>query len=72
MTTDRYTKVVLTIIAVSLVTIALQHVIPSAFAQSNGITKVAVCDLQYPDLCAEVVGKKGAFSGLITYVATPK
>jgi len=66
MTTDRYTKVVLTIIAVSLAAIALQHTIPSAFAQSSGITKVAICDLKF-DNCAAVVGGQGTPSALLTY-----
>jgi hypothetical protein len=70
MTTDRYTKVVLTIIAVSLATIALQHTIPSAFAQSSGITKVAICNPQNPNVCAEVVGRYGEQWGFITY--TPR
>ena len=48
---DLYTKVVLAVIALSLATIALQHAIPSAFAQSN-LTKVIICETQYN--CASV------------------
>ena len=54
MNTDRYTKAVLTVIAISLATIALQHTIPSAFAQS--ITKVTICDPRYTSQCAGVTG----------------
>ena len=56
MTTDRYTKVVLTIIAVSLATIALQHTIPSAFAQTA--QRVVICDADYLYNCARL--KDGA------------
>jgi hypothetical protein len=56
MTTDRYTKVVLTIIAISLATIALQHTIPSAFAQTA--QRVVICDSEYLWSCARL--KDGA------------
>jgi hypothetical protein len=58
MQTDLYTKAVLTVIAFSLATIALQHAVPSAFAQS-GIQKVAICDPSYTEWCAEVTGRRG-------------
>ena len=54
MTTDRYTKVVLTVIALSLAVIAAQHVIPSAFAQKTSITRVAICDVSDPEKCAPI------------------
>ena len=57
MTTDRYTKFILTIIALNLATIALHNAIPSAFAQSREITKVAICNTKNPNVCAEVVGR---------------
>jgi hypothetical protein len=53
MTTDLYTKAVLTIIALALSAIALQHTIPSAFAQS-GVQKVIICDALTPSFCADV------------------
>jgi len=53
MTNDRYTKIVLTVIAVSLSTIALQQVIPSAFAQQSPI-KVVICDSVEANFCARV------------------
>jgi hypothetical protein len=53
MTTDRYTKVVLTIIAISLATIALQHTIPSAFAQSSAM-RVVLCDTDALYRCANL------------------
>jgi hypothetical protein len=59
MKTDLYTKAVLTVIALSLATIALQHTIPSAFAQ-NRITKVAICDPDQVELCASITGYRGA------------
>jgi len=51
MTTDLYTKAVLTVIAIALSAIALQHTIPSAFAQNN-LTKVIICETSYN--CASV------------------
>jgi hypothetical protein len=64
MTTDLYTKAVLTVIALSLATIALQHVIPSAFAQS-GIQKVMICDPKDHSECSRVgpaFGTNGALN----------
>jgi hypothetical protein len=56
MKTDLYTKAVLTVIAISLATIALQHALPSAFAQS-GIQKVAICDAAFSASCVGVRGE---------------
>jgi hypothetical protein len=53
MTTDLYTKAVLTVIALALSSIALQHAIPSAFAQS-GIQKVIICESE--NSCATLDG----------------
>ena len=61
MTTDRYTKAVLTIIAIALSVIALQYSIPAAFAQSNRPIKVWICDVRNPDWCADV----GTSGGLV-------
>ena len=56
MTTDRYTKAVLTVIAISLAVIALQHTIPSAFSQTNNAPiKVIICESAYGS-CARVAG----------------
>jgi len=56
---DLYTKAVLTVIAVSLSAIALQHTIPSAFAQNNQPVKVIICDPNfYPAECASVRGSR--------------
>jgi len=57
MKSDLYTKFVLTVIALALSAIALQHAIPSAFAQAyngrSGVQLVAICN---PDgkNCADV------------------
>ena len=61
MTTDFYTKIVLTVIAISLASIAFQHAIPSAFAQSNSEPiRVLICDYKHPQInnCASVEGNK--------------
>jgi hypothetical protein len=46
---DTYTKFVLTVIAASLSVIALQHsgVVP-AFAESNTVQRVIICDAEDP------------------------
>ena len=64
---DFYTKTVLTVIALSLSVIASQHVISPAFAQNNGVVKVAICDIQSPDFCAQVVGRYGDQRGFFTW-----
>ena len=56
MTTDLYTKAVLTVIAIALSAIALQQAIPSAFAQSS-VQRVVICDAEMRDwICARVSG----------------
>jgi hypothetical protein len=57
MKTDLYTKFVLTVIALALSTLAVQHTIPSAFAQANQREpiKVLICDpIGYEVRCANV------------------
>ena len=57
---DKYTKGVLTIIAIALMIIALKGtgLFPKAFAHSDGVHKIAICD-GYGVECAYV--SKGAF-----------
>ena len=52
MTIDNYTKVILTVIALSTSTLALKGVgiIPTANAQSSGVQKVVICS-KYGDTC---------------------
>ena len=57
MTTDLYTKAVLTVIALALSAIALQHAIPSAFAQAyNSQSRVQLVAICNPDgkNCADI------------------
>ena len=57
MTTDTYTKAVLTVIAISLAVIALQHTIPSASAQAyNSQSRVQLVAICNPDgkACADI------------------
>ena len=69
MKSDLYTKAILTVIALALLVIALQLTIPSAFAQNNGIIKVAICDPNHPNSCAGIYSSKyGKVSGFITFV----
>ncbi len=69
MKVDLYTKAILTVIALALLAIALQLTIPSAFAQNNGIVKVAICDPNRPDSCAGIYySRQGKVSGFITFV----
>lgn len=50
---DRFTKCVLTVIALSLVIIAFENAAWSAKAQSTGVQRVAVCDIA-GNFCAAV------------------
>lgn len=45
MMVDRYTKTILTVIALSLVVIAAENLHWSAKAQSRDVQKVAICDV---------------------------
>lgn len=51
---DLYTKGVLTVIAGALVAIIVQNGVSTATAQSDRITKVAICDVQFTSNCADV------------------
>ena len=55
---DRYTKAVLTVIAVCLCLITAQNFnfIPSAEASGDSIQKVAICSFNFPEDCAYVRG----------------
>ena len=53
MKTDLYTKSVLTIIAMSLVVIAIQNTAPVAYASNSKLQKVVICD-PFQDRCARV------------------
>ncbi len=68
MKTDLYTKAVLTVIALALSAIALNQSIPSAFAQNKGVVKVAICDKNDPDRCAQIFSDSyGDQFGFVTY-----
>ena len=56
---DKYTKIVLTIIAANLTITTLQglDLIPHANASAI-IQKVAICDFDNPEKCARVIGRK--------------
>ncbi len=58
---DLYTKSILTVIAISLLTIALQNFIPVANADKTKIQRVAICDL-LNGRCA-VVGEAIQYGG---------
>ena len=53
---DNYTKVILTVIAVSTSLIALQGtgIVPRATAVGDHITKVAICSYTNSNFCAEI------------------
>ena len=65
MPTDRYTKTALTIIAGALLAIVTQNAINSSHAQTQQITKVAICDIRDPNSCAFVTDVAGG-QGLVT------
>ena len=55
---DRYTKVVLTVIAVAVSINALHslNLVKPAIADGHGVTKVAICDPSSMQRCAKVLG----------------
>lgn len=67
---DKYTKVILTVIAISTSTIALQGtiIIPSAKAEGDYVTKVAICDYENPKKCADVIDTMNGYS-LVSYAS---
>jgi hypothetical protein len=67
MPTDRYTKILLTIIAAALVGIVAQNAIKGSYAQSDEIRKVAICDLRaIPAACANVATITPGVQGVVT------
>lgn len=56
MKSDLYTKFILTVIAIALSAIAVQHSLAPAYAQST-IQKVVICDPQDTSTCAKVNGR---------------
>jgi hypothetical protein len=57
---DRYTKVILTIIAAALVLIAGQNLFEMKTARAaNGIVKVAICNPYGDGWCADVLSSSG-------------
>jgi len=65
---DNYTKIILTMIAFSTSFLALQGtgLIPSAKAEGDYLTKIAICDYEYPTKCADVIDTMNGFS-LVSY-----
>ena len=57
---DRYTKAVLTVIAVCLCLITAKNfnIVPSAEASGHSIQKVAICDINFASTCADVSKKR--------------
>lgn len=52
---DRYTKVVLTVIAAALVWIACRGSLGVAYAGKNDPARVVICDPTNPNVCARVM-----------------
>ena len=67
---DRYTKVLLTVIAVALVAIVAQNAVGTLRAQNAqnaGISRVAICDRDDPNACARVTTHRpSGFTVLLT------
>ena len=66
---DSYTKIILTIIAVSTSIIALKGsgLIHTATAETEKIQKVAICDIFQPNVCADVSNVGTRENVLFTY-----
>jgi hypothetical protein len=54
--TDRYSKIVLTVIAAALVALVAQNAIGPTRA-AGSIQKVAICDAEAPNTCANMMRK---------------
>jgi hypothetical protein len=65
---DRYTKVLLTVIAAALVAIVAQNAVGTLQAQNNpGISRMAICDVDNPNACARVTTEhRFGFTVLLT------
>jgi phosphoribosylcarboxyaminoimidazole (NCAIR) mutase len=60
---DRYTKVLLTVIAVALVAIVAQNAVgtlQAQNAQNAGISRVAICHRDDPNACARVTAHRSS------------
>jgi hypothetical protein len=57
---DLYTKVLLTVIAAALVAIVAQNAVGALQAQNVGISRVAICDRDYPNDCARVSAQRSS------------
>jgi hypothetical protein len=64
---DRYTKVLLTVIAAALVAIVAQNAVGTLQAQNAGIPRMAICDVDNPNACARVTTEhRTGFTVLLT------
>jgi hypothetical protein len=64
---DRYTKVLLTVIAAALIAIVAQNTVGTLQAQNAGIGRVAICDVDNPNACARVTTQRSSgFTVLLT------
>jgi hypothetical protein len=67
---DNYTRITLTVIALSTSFIALQGsgLIKTATAEGDHLIKVAICDYEYPTKCADVIDTMNGYS-LVGYTS---
>ena len=53
---NRYTNAVLTVIAIALVTLAIENGVTEVRAQSLSVSHTAICDVNNSDNCVRVIG----------------
>ena len=68
---DRYTKIVLTVIAAALVGLLAQNAIRPLSAESSGLQRVMICDSVNPRVCARLWHYAGSDS-ILPVIALPK
>ena len=67
MTIDKYTKVILTVIAIATSTLALKGIgiVPTANAQTDKVMRVNICDPVNETVCVRVGSIEGKSKGAV-------
>jgi hypothetical protein len=71
MSFDRYTKVILTIIAIALCALVIENAIPKSRAQGNPLQKVQICDLSDRCLGLSLIRKRSPVGDYFGTFALP-
>ena len=66
---DRFTKIILAIIAAALVTIVVQNAVGPTHADP-GVQRVVICDVNRISFCASLGTRSNAAGGIVNYLLT--